>query len=67
MSYITANSRHSGPVWRVSWSHPKFGSLLASCSYDGSVKIFDILKDKSYKVIYTYIGHNSSGSNGEES
>ncbi|CAF4692735.1 unnamed protein product, partial [Rotaria magnacalcarata] len=25
---------HEGPVWQLSWSHPTFGSLLASCSYD---------------------------------
>lgn len=25
---------HEGPVWQVCWSHPKFGSLLASCSFD---------------------------------
>lgn len=67
MSPSAVSNRHSGPVWRVSWSHPKFGSLLASCSYDGSVKIVDILKDKSYKVIYTYIGHNSSGRRDEAS
>lgn len=45
----------------LSWSHPKFGSYLASCSYDGSVKIFSISKEKSYTVVYTYTGHNSSG------
>jgi protein transport protein SEC13 len=26
---------HEGPVWQVAWAHPKFGTLLASCSYDG--------------------------------
>lgn len=30
---------HEGPVWEVAWAHPKFGVLLASCSYDGSVVI----------------------------
>ncbi|CAM9208102.1 unnamed protein product [Discosporangium mesarthrocarpum] len=30
---------HEGPVWQVSWAHPKFGVLLASCSYSGSVII----------------------------
>jgi len=30
---------HEGPVWQVSWAHPKFGVLLASCSFDGSVLI----------------------------
>jgi len=31
---------HTGPVWQVSWSHPKFGVLLASCSYDKKVIIY---------------------------
>ena len=30
---------HEGPVWQVSWAHPKFGVLLASCGFDGSVLI----------------------------
>ncbi|CAA6653868.1 unnamed protein product [Spirodela intermedia] len=30
-------SGHQGPIWQVAWAHPKFGSLLASCSYDGRV------------------------------
>lgn len=30
---------HEGPVWQVSWAHPKFGVLLASCSYDGSIVV----------------------------
>lgn len=31
---------HDGPVWQVAWAHPKFGNLLASCSYDGRVVIW---------------------------
>ncbi|KAI7870038.1 WD40-repeat-containing domain protein [Spinellus fusiger] len=31
---------HEAPVWQVSWAHPKFGSILASCSYDGRVFIW---------------------------
>ncbi|QPG75702.1 GTPase-activating protein S13 [Brettanomyces nanus] len=31
---------HEGPVWQVSWAHPKFGIILASCSYDGKVLIW---------------------------
>lgn len=26
-------------VWQVSWAHPKFGHLLASCSFDRKVQI----------------------------
>ena len=32
--------RHNGPVWQVAWAHPKFGHILASCSYDGRVLIW---------------------------
>ena len=28
---------HEGPVWQVAWANPKFGSILASCSYDRKV------------------------------
>ncbi|KAJ7590435.1 WD40-repeat-containing domain protein [Mycena floridula] len=31
---------HTGPVWQVTWAHPKFGHILASCSYDGKVLIW---------------------------
>ena len=26
-------------MWQVSWSHPQFGTLLASCSYDRRVVV----------------------------
>ncbi|KAI8112197.1 hypothetical protein M9434_003521 [Picochlorum sp. BPE23] len=31
---------HQGPVWEVSWCHPRHGSLLASCGFDGSIMIW---------------------------
>jgi protein transport protein SEC13 len=31
---------HDGPVWQVSWAHPKFGVILASGSYDGKALIW---------------------------
>jgi protein transport protein SEC13 len=31
---------HEGPVWQISWAHPKFGTLLASCSFDHKVIIW---------------------------
>lgn len=30
---------HDGPVWEVAWAHPQYGAVLASCSYDGSVRV----------------------------
>ena len=32
--------RHTGPVWQIAWAHPKYGHILASCSYDGKVLIW---------------------------
>merc|ERR1719401_3122332 len=31
---------HEGPIWKVSWAHPKFGSVLASCGYDMRVVVW---------------------------
>lgn len=33
-------SGHEGPVWTVAWAHPRFGSLLASASFDKRVLIW---------------------------
>ncbi|KAL2369887.1 protein transporter SEC13 [Blastomyces gilchristii SLH14081] len=31
---------HEGAVWCIAWAHPKFGTILASSSYDGKVLIW---------------------------
>lgn len=31
---------HESAVWCVAWAHPKYGEILASCSYDGKVCIW---------------------------
>ena len=31
---------HLGPVWQVSWAHPKYESVIATCGYDGFVKVW---------------------------
>jgi len=38
--HLAILSGHQGPVWQVAWMHTKFGSMLASCSYDGRVIIW---------------------------
>ncbi|GJR22333.1 transport protein Sec13 homolog B-like protein [Tanacetum coccineum] len=50
----------NGPVWQVTWAHPKFGSLLASCAYDGTVIIWKegSLSDWSHAHIFN--DHKSS-------
>lgn len=49
---------HEGPVWELSWSHPKFGNLLASCSFDRSVVIWkELPTTHEWTVVYKYVGH----------
>ncbi|KAK4884407.1 hypothetical protein RN001_000678 [Aquatica leii] len=50
---------HFGPVWQISWGHPKFGNLLASCSYDRKVIIWKEQQGKWSKY-YEYANHDSS-------
>lgn len=51
---------HNGPVWQVCWAHPKFGSLLASCSYDGTVIIWKEGSLNNWTVAQTFNDHKSS-------
>lgn len=52
---------HEGPVWQVSWAHPKFGTILASCSFDGSVMIHREMKPREWACLYKAAGlHKSS-------
>lgn len=32
---------HSGSVWRLSWAHPEFGTVLATCSFDRTVSVWE--------------------------
>ncbi|KAL3144656.1 hypothetical protein ABBQ38_001787 [Trebouxia sp. C0009 RCD-2024] len=50
---LTTLHGHDGPVWQVSWSHPKFGNLLASCSFDNSIMIWKEQQDGSWMPVYT--------------
>lgn len=50
--------RHNGPVWQVAWAHPKFGNILASCSYDRKVIVWKEFSGEFQKW-YEY-NHDSS-------
>ncbi|KAG8810462.1 hypothetical protein FRC17_002932, partial [Serendipita sp. 399] len=32
---------HDAPVCKLSWAHPEYGTILASCSFDKTVKIWE--------------------------
>lgn len=56
---VTCVCRHEGPVWQVAWAHPKFGSLLASCSYDGRVIVWKE-GTTGWSKVKEHRGHESS-------
>jgi nucleoporin SEH1 len=38
---------HQGPVWKLQWAHPQYGRILASCSFDRTVAIWEELNHES--------------------
>jgi len=51
---------HEGPVWEVSWAHPAYGVLLASCSFDGTVAVHREIRQGEWNCIHTHRTHESS-------
>lgn len=49
----------------MSWAHPKFGNILASCSYDSKVIIWRegsvTTGSQKWVKIKEYTGHSASG------
>jgi WD40 repeat protein len=39
--FFSSFQAHSGSVWQLDWAHPEFGQVLASCSYDRQVTIWE--------------------------
>lgn len=59
--HLATLSGHQGPVWQVAWAHPKFGSILASCSYDGRVIIWkEGNKPDEWTQAHIFTEHKSS-------
>lgn len=38
-------------MWQVAWAHPKFGSLLASCSFDARVVVWKEVSDNVWQQV----------------
>ncbi|XP_020251386.1 protein transport protein SEC13 homolog B-like [Asparagus officinalis] len=59
--HLAVLSGHQGPVWQVAWTHPKFGTMLASCSYDGRVIIWkEGNKPEEWIQAHIFTEHKSS-------
>lgn len=55
---------HEGPVWQVSWAHPKFGVILASCSFDGSILIHRETRPREWTLLHAARRIHESSVNG---
>jgi protein transport protein SEC13 len=59
-SALATLTGHEGPVWQVAWAHPKFGSILASCSYDRRVVIWREGAENEWQQEQVFQEHESS-------
>lgn len=57
---IESLSGHAGAVWQVAWAHPKYGVLLASCSYDRSVIIHRESPPGTWSPVHKHDLHTAS-------
>ncbi|KAF8820039.1 WD domain, G-beta repeat-containing protein [Cardiosporidium cionae] len=51
---------HVAPVWQVAWAHPKFGNLLASCSYDKKVLVWKEAQPNQWITVFSGEDHTAS-------
>jgi len=51
---------HEGPVWKVSWAHPKFGSVVASCGYDMKVIVWKEVQPGNWQIAHMDSSHTAS-------
>jgi len=63
-NFLRLTSRHDGPVWQVSWAHPKYGTILASASYDAHVLIWRDASttptQSTWSKLFDHAAHTSS-------
>jgi len=51
---------HEGPVWKVSWAHPRFGNVVASCSYDMKVIVWKEVNPGNWQIAHMDSSHTAS-------
>lgn len=56
---MTGTNSHEGAVWCISWAHPKYGTILASSSYDGRILIYRE-QNGQWQRIYEFTLHTAS-------
>ena len=58
-SKVSEISAHIGPIYKLSWSHPSFGPILASCGFDKKVNLFNIAQNNKLEKIYEHEIHEN--------
>jgi len=43
---------HTGPVWSLSWSHPQYGTVLASACFSGSVLLHRETRPREWTLLH---------------
>ena len=51
---------HEGPVWMISWAHPRFGNVIASCSYDHRAIVWKESSAGQWKPVHIVGIHKGS-------
>lgn len=59
MSKTSEIIAHSGPIYKVSWSHPSFGPLLGTCGFDKKVNLFKLNSNYQLEKIYEHEMHEN--------
>ena len=57
---------HTGPIYQLSWSHPKFGPVLASASFDSSVLVHREVRPGEWTLVKAFVGLHDSSVNSVE-
>jgi protein transport protein SEC13 len=59
MDKILEMQVHNGPIFKLAWSHPSFGPILATCGFDKKVNIFNIIQNYKLEKIYEHEMHDN--------
>ncbi|KJE93357.1 nucleoporin Seh1 [Capsaspora owczarzaki ATCC 30864] len=51
----TINKAHNASVWKVAWAHPEYGQVVASCSFDRTVNIYEEQVEEDSKKQSTWL------------
>lgn len=54
---ISSFKAHKGPVWQICWAHPRYGNILASCSFDRKVAVWLMDKNNEWREVTSHSEH----------